>query len=42
VRHEPASCSMCAAGLAGAPEAGAVRRQVTEIRQVRAEVTDIR
>ncbi len=42
VRHEPACCSGCAAGLAGAPEAGAVRRQVTEVPAVRAEVTEHR
>jgi transposase len=40
VRHEPACCSGCAAGLAGAPEEGAVRRQVTEVPEVRAEVTE--
>ena len=40
VRHEPASCRDCAAGLAGAPEEGVIRRQVTEIPQVRAEVTE--
>jgi transposase len=40
VRHEPACCSGCAAGLAGAPEEGAVRRQVTEVPEVRAVVTE--
>jgi transposase len=40
VRHEPACCSSCAAGLAGAPEAGVVRRQVTEIPEARAVVTE--
>jgi transposase len=40
VRHEPACCSGCAAGLAGAPEEGAIRRQVTEVPEVRAEVTE--
>jgi transposase len=40
VRHEPACCSGCAAGLGGAPEEGVVRRQVTEIPGVRAEVTE--
>jgi transposase len=40
VRHEPACCSRCAAGLAGAPEEGVVRRQVTEVPEVRAEVTE--
>jgi transposase len=42
VRHEPSCCSGCAAGLAGAPEAGVIRRQVTEIPEVRAEVTEHR
>jgi transposase len=40
VRHEPACCSACAAGLAGTLEAGAIRRQVTEIPQARAVVTE--
>jgi transposase len=40
VRHEPSCCSGCAAGLGGAPEAGVIRRQVTEIPEVRAEVTE--
>jgi transposase len=40
VRHEPACCSGCASGLAGALEEGVIRRQVTEIPQVRAEVTE--
>ena len=40
VRHEPACCSGCAAGLAGAPEEGVIRRQVTEIPEVRAVVTE--
>jgi transposase len=40
VRHEPACCSGCAAGLAGAPEEGVTRRQVTEIPEVRAMVTE--
>jgi transposase len=40
VRHEPSCCAGCAAGLAGAPEAGMIRRQVTEIPPVRAEVTE--
>ena len=39
VLHEPSCCSGCAAGLAGAPEAGVIRRQVTEVPEVRAEVT---
>ena len=42
VRHEPSCCAGCAAGLAGAPEAGVIRRQVTEIPPVRAEVTEHR
>ena len=40
VRHEPACCSGCAADLAGAPEEGVIRRQVTEIPEVRAVVTE--
>ena len=40
VRHEPPCCAGCAAGLAGAPEAGVVRRQVTEIPEARAVVTE--
>jgi transposase len=40
VRHEPSCCSGCAAGLAGAPEAGLIRRQVTEVPLARAEVTE--
>ncbi len=40
VWHEPACCSACAAGLAGAPEAGVIRRQVTEIPEARAVVTE--
>lgn len=40
VRHEPSCCSRCAAGLGGAPEVGVIRRQVTEIPEVRAEVTE--
>jgi transposase/uncharacterized small protein (DUF1192 family) len=42
VRHEPSCCSGCAAGLEAAPEAGVIRRQVTEIPEVRAEVTEHR
>ena len=42
VRHEPACCSRCAGGLAGAAEAGMIRRQVTEIPLVKAEVTEHR
>ena len=40
VRHEPACCPGCASGLAGAPEEGVIRRQVTEIPEARAEVTE--
>jgi transposase len=40
VRHRPACCSGCAADLAGAAEEGVVRRQVTEIPESRAEVTE--
>lgn len=40
VRHEPACCAGCSADLAGAQEAGVIRRQVTEVPPVRAEVTE--
>ena len=40
VRHEPSCCAGCGAGLDGAPETGAERRQVTEIPPVSAEVTE--
>jgi transposase len=40
IRYEPACCAGCAADLAGAEEAGTVRRQVTEIPPVKAEVTE--
>jgi transposase len=40
IRHEPVCCSGCAAGLAGAPEDGVIRRQVTDVPEVRAEVTE--
>jgi transposase len=40
VRREPACCSACAAGLGDAPEEGVIRRQVTEVPEVRAEVTE--
>ena len=40
VRHEPFCCAGCDRGLAGAREAGVIRRQVTEIPPVRAEVTE--
>jgi transposase len=42
VRHEPARCCRCARDLAGAAEAGVIRRQVTEIPPVKAEVTEHR
>lgn len=41
-RHEPSCCAGCGGGLAGAAEAGVIRRQVTEIPPVRAEVTEHR
>ena len=40
VRHEPSCCARCAGGLASAAEAGLIRRQVTEIPPVRAQVTE--
>jgi transposase len=40
VRHEPACCPGCASDLAGAPEEGVIRRQVTEVPEARAEVTE--
>jgi hypothetical protein len=39
VRHEPSCCAGCEHSLAAAREAGVIRRQVTEIPPVRAEVT---
>jgi transposase len=42
IRHEPSCCAGCERGLAGAPEAGVIRRQVTEIPLVRTEVTEHR
>ncbi len=42
VRHEPSRCPGCAAELSGAPEAGVIQRQVTEIPEARAEVTEHR
>jgi transposase len=42
VRHEPACCGRCGTDLAGAPQRGTERRQVTEIPPVRAEVTEHR
>jgi transposase len=40
VRHEPSCCAGCEHSLAAAREAGVIRRQVTEIPPVRAEVTE--
>ncbi len=40
LRHEPSRCAGCDRGLAGAAEAGVIRRQVTEIPPVKAEVTE--
>jgi transposase len=40
VRHEPARCSRCGAGLAGAPVTSVQRRQVLDLPPVRAEVTE--
>jgi transposase len=42
IRHEPGRCTGCARDLDGADEAGAERRQVTEIPPVKAEVTEHR
>jgi hypothetical protein len=40
VRHEPACCSRCGAGLAGAPVTSVQRRRVLDLPLVRA-VTDV-
>ena len=40
VRHEPAACAGCGHGLAGAPQTGVERRQVTEAPVVRVTVTE--
>lgn len=40
VRHEPACCAGCGAGLGQAPQTGMERRQVTEIPPVKAQVTE--
>ena len=40
IRHEPGACSGCGAGLADAEQTGMERRQVTEIPQVKATVTE--
>lgn len=40
LRHEPSRCAGCDRGLADAAEAGVIRRQVTEIPPVKAEVTE--
>lgn len=40
VRHEPGCCAGCAGDLGSAQEAGVIRRQVTEVPPVKAEVTE--
>lgn len=40
IRHEPGQCSGCGAGLGDAEQTGVERRQVTEIPQVKATVTE--
>ena len=40
IRHEPACCAGCGAGLDGAAQTGMERRQVTEIPPVKAGVTE--
>ncbi|MGH3304254.1 MAG: IS66 family transposase, partial [Streptosporangiaceae bacterium] len=40
VRHEPAGCSSCGAGLAGRPVTGVDRRQVFDLPPVKVEVTE--
>jgi transposase len=40
VRHEPACCSRCGAGLAGRPVTSVERHQVLDLPPVRAEVTE--
>jgi transposase len=40
VRHEPGCCGNCGAGLADRPVTGVERRQVFDLRPVRAEVTE--
>ena len=40
VRHEPAACAGCGHALSGAAETGVERRQVTEIPEVTATVTE--
>lgn len=40
VRHEPACCGRCGAGLAGRPVTGVERHQVFDLPPVRAEVTE--
>ena len=40
IRHEPDACSGCGAGLADAEQTGMERRQVTEIPEVKATVTE--
>jgi len=40
VRHEPGGCAGCGAGLDAAPQTGMERRQVTEIPEIKATVTE--
>jgi hypothetical protein len=40
VRHEPAACGGCGAGLDDAPEVGVVRRQVFDLPPMRIDVTE--
>ncbi len=40
IRYEPAVCRGCGHGLAGAPQTGIERRQVTEVPEVRVTVTE--
>jgi transposase len=40
IRHEPACCGRCGAGLAGRPVTAVERRQVFDLPPVRAEVTE--
>jgi transposase len=40
IRHEPAACSRCGAGLAGRPVTGVERRQVFDLPPIKIEVTE--
>jgi transposase len=42
IAHEPRCCAGCGASLAGAPRAGAERRQVADLPEIRARVTEHR